>query len=711
MGNIKEEGEELVFRPSLENVIYQGLTLHRQLGEINDQEYPPEAFEIRDLLLLLQEHISKELVKPGAFENPSENKRLRELARNLHEIHSFVQYLRASSSQRTPSGVQLALTELTKQFFPDKNGKPICLVLPQWDYNFQCVPLSRRLEQMFTIGGIDPQKSLRVDKKELLVAALWQRKYGKEETNPATRPFPKQISILSFAALETDNPLLYPLLAHELGHAIDFSYPQHLCGSKELNEVWETLSPESKSASSTAGGEKNQATKKEPTPSAAGGEKDQAQQWRAYICLRELLADLLAVRMMGISYFITQAEGLKTLFKKWPGPTILESGYPGIRFRLSVTFAHLKLLPESVNPISFLKQQGEKGKYLLNYLEQLANKLENPGTLSTASITPDQESGSENDMLLETTIRKAIPILHKIAAGEISEDRCAKLSESLFERIENIRRELPPSRNKEDRHAFCEILTAGWAYQLEIGRKKEATLETEEKWKEYQKTCRLIVKAIELIPVCLSNEVLAEKEGTPEEDAKIRVARGVLGEPSILNRIQRPVKDALSINIIPLVNFPKSLNCVSLDVHLGNWFSIARRARINYLKLGEPSSEQLMATMVREKIFVKHNQTLIIHPGDLVLGVTLEFVALPADLMAYVEGKSRIGRMGLIIATASKIDPGFHGVIVLELANAGTVPLEVEPGDLIAQLVFHTLEEPLPDNLLYKKEYYCQTKL
>lgn len=102
----------------------------------------------------------------------------------------------------------------------------------------------------------------------------------------------------------------------------------------------------------------------------------------------------------------------------------------------------------------------------------------------------------------------------------------------------------------------------------------------------------------------------------------------------------------------------------------------------------------------------------MIHPGDFILGATLEFLALPSDVMAFVEGRSTLGRMGLIVATATQVAPGFHGVVVLELANTGTVPLAVEPGMGIAQLVFQTLSEPLSTSKtnLYHGKYQCQIK-
>jgi dCTP deaminase len=146
----------------------------------------------------------------------------------------------------------------------------------------------------------------------------------------------------------------------------------------------------------------------------------------------------------------------------------------------------------------------------------------------------------------------------------------------------------------------------------------------------------------------------------------------------------------------------------SLDIHLGSWFAVTRRLKLSSVELGRGLHELLLRTTGREETFVPPGQTFVIHPGDLVLGASLEFLALPNDLMAFVEGRSSIGRTGLIVVTASQVAPGFHGVIILELANAGTVPLEVSPGIAVAQLVFDSLTDRVPASELYHGEYYCQ---
>ena len=85
----------------------------------------------------------------------------------------------------------------------------------------------------------------------------------------------------------------------------------------------------------------------------------------------------------------------------------------------------------------------------------------------------------------------------------------------------------------------------------------------------------------------------------------------------------------------------------------------------------------------------------MIHPGEFVLGRTLERVELPDDIVARIEGKSSIGRLGLIVhATAGFVDPGFKGSLTLEITNLTRIPIKLYAGLLIAQLSFMTLDAP-----------------
>lgn len=183
---------------------------------------------------------------------------------------------------------------------------------------------------------------------------------------------------------------------------------------------------------------------------------------------------------------------------------------------------------------------------------------------------------------------------------------------------------------------------------------------------------------------------------------------GTLGGPYIRRRINLPVDHLSHIAVIPLDL--EAIQAASLDVRLGNWFVTARQTRLRSIHLDKESDERLLKTIGKEEFFIPTGKSFLIHPGHLVLGCTLEFIALPADIAVSAEGRSGPGRKGLTVATATQIAPGFHGVVVLELANTGTVPLELEPGMSVGQLIFQTLAEPIPPDQVYHGKYHCQIK-
>ncbi|MFB6302636.1 MAG: dCTP deaminase [Haloferacaceae archaeon] len=89
------------------------------------------------------------------------------------------------------------------------------------------------------------------------------------------------------------------------------------------------------------------------------------------------------------------------------------------------------------------------------------------------------------------------------------------------------------------------------------------------------------------------------------------------------------------------------------------------------------------------------DEEFILHPGDFVLGTTIERVELPADLIAHVEGRSSLGRLAIVVhATAGIVDPGYRGQITLELSNLGSAPVALTPGMRISQLTFTELSSP-----------------
>lgn len=122
----------------------------------------------------------------------------------------------------------------------------------------------------------------------------------------------------------------------------------------------------------------------------------------------------------------------------------------------------------------------------------------------------------------------------------------------------------------------------------------------------------------------------------------------------------------------------------SIDLHLGRWFRTMKQANVPVLKVGESVSAS-----VSKEHFVPFDKEFVLHPGKFVLGITLEWLVLPGDLVGHVTGKSSLGRRGLIIETAAGIQPGYAGGLTLELANVGEIPIALVPGMLICQIFLH----------------------
>jgi len=132
---------------------------------------------------------------------------------------------------------------------------------------------------------------------------------------------------------------------------------------------------------------------------------------------------------------------------------------------------------------------------------------------------------------------------------------------------------------------------------------------------------------------------------------------------------------------------PRMVQPASVDLKLGTSFRVFHNHRIQVIDLAAPP------TGLTEHVEVGADEPFVIHPNEFVLGRTEELVELPDDVVARIEGKSSLGRLGLIVhATAGFVDPGFRGSLTLEITNFNSVPIVLRPGLPIAQLSFMTLD-------------------
>jgi dCTP deaminase len=126
----------------------------------------------------------------------------------------------------------------------------------------------------------------------------------------------------------------------------------------------------------------------------------------------------------------------------------------------------------------------------------------------------------------------------------------------------------------------------------------------------------------------------------------------------------------------------------SVDVRVDRYFRVFHNARYPFIDVREPQDDLT-------ELVEADTEPFILHPGEFVLGSTLERIRLPDDLVARLEGKSSLGRLGLLIhSTAGFIDPGWDGHVTLELSNVANLPITIYPGMKIGQLSFVQLSEP-----------------
>jgi dCTP deaminase len=134
---------------------------------------------------------------------------------------------------------------------------------------------------------------------------------------------------------------------------------------------------------------------------------------------------------------------------------------------------------------------------------------------------------------------------------------------------------------------------------------------------------------------------------------------------------------------------PAAIQPSSVDLHVDDRFRVFANSRYPYIDVKKEMPD------LTEIVEVAEPEPFILHPGEFGLGSTLERVALPDDMVARLEGKSSLGRLGLLIhSTAGYVDPGWDGYLTLELSNVANLPITIYPGMKIGQISFFRLTTP-----------------
>jgi dCTP deaminase len=135
---------------------------------------------------------------------------------------------------------------------------------------------------------------------------------------------------------------------------------------------------------------------------------------------------------------------------------------------------------------------------------------------------------------------------------------------------------------------------------------------------------------------------------------------------------------------------PADLQPSSVDLHMDRAFRVFRNNRYPYIDVRSPQPD------LTELLTVADDEAFVLHPGEFVLGQTLEWIELPDDIVARLEGRSSLGRLGLLIhSTAGYVDPGWKGNLTLELSNVANLPISLYYGMKIGQISFLRMTSPV----------------
>ena len=157
----------------------------------------------------------------------------------------------------------------------------------------------------------------------------------------------------------------------------------------------------------------------------------------------------------------------------------------------------------------------------------------------------------------------------------------------------------------------------------------------------------------------------------------------VLARSELLERMSADLSERLVIT--PLLD-ERQLGPASIDLRLGSEFLVLKRTQSAGFDPGDVGEE---TPQLHERFAVPLGEGLWLHPGQFLLGSTLEFVRLPPTLAGFLTGRSSWARLGLVVESAGLVQPNYAGTLTYELANAGDSPIRLYPGLRVAQIAIH----------------------
>lgn len=181
----------------------------------------------------------------------------------------------------------------------------------------------------------------------------------------------------------------------------------------------------------------------------------------------------------------------------------------------------------------------------------------------------------------------------------------------------------------------------------------------------------------------------------------------------VLNKSQ--IRDLISVTdyakkllITPLLT-EDQIGPASVDIRLGSSIIVPRRTFVGTHDVTDFHKVRQVEGRLYDRIRLKYHSEFVLHPNQVILAATLEYLSLPYSVYCQVASRSSWGRLGLVVATAAIVQPGFKGCLTLELVNLSDSPMTLYPGLLVGQLVFMSVDAG-GEKAVYEGRYDCPTE-
>jgi deoxycytidine triphosphate deaminase len=484
----------------------------------------------------------------------------------------------------------------------------------------------------------------------------------------ACRALPKVTAFVSYPAADKESALKLTAIAHEMAHLIDYigRIHQHILKLVPLQFDSESFDALLERKKGSAQG-----------PSDEQIEADCYERCRKLLTawLHEIIADVIATRALGPAYFLAFRDFLTDA---GADGSQADEEHPAPAKRLEVMIGELSDL-EYLDVDHGLRNELRKIK---GTIASEAVRTEYEGEFRVVDRTLEQQRGRILSALRDYTRQYSYPVSRY--ASEVP--GVLKKLEAGVSPIEN---------DSGGANSAIAILNAAWQiYAIQFDEFRDKFADNLSREEVIDNLNRLVFKALEggeilrkwgeLAPA--DSEATAEPRNTTETTIP-PILGATLTRKSLLENL-----DSGKLVVTPILDRAQ-VGEGSIDIRLGTQFIVNKRPELSEIDPHTLTPENIQK--FQELVVVPFEDRFMLHPGSFLLGCTMEFIALPADMCGFVLSRSGYGRAGLLIATATYVHPGWHGCLTLELENLGEVPIALWPGSRVGQLVLLRADEIL----------------